>query len=182
MSIIVLEFKQEYRDGKAIDWVLVGPRGEAIERTQTWHRISKIIPPEEPPRGLAESPSYVAMKARWDQIEPHYRAWKSGNAAPETGTPLGAWSGVNAAQADVLKRMHIKTVEDVAEMTEADVAKLPFPGARDLPKLARDYLEGKDMADLQAQNAAMAEKLAALEAEVNKPRRGRPPKKEEEAA
>lgn len=184
MSIVILGFKQEFENGKAVDWVLFGPRGEAIERTQTWRRVDKLRPPKDMSDRMLNNPSFASMKAKWEMLEPAYKAWKEGNEVPEVGMPLGAWPGVNTAQADVLKRMHIKTVEAVAEMTEADIAKLPFPNARDLPKLAREYLGGKDMADLQAQNAALAEKLAALEAAVNedKPRRGRPPKKTEEEA
>lgn len=179
--IRIMDFKTEYKGDAAVDWVLIGPMGEAIERTQTWQRIDKIRPPNHVDEN---SPSMMAMKARWDQIEPAYRAWKSGSDVPDDGMPLGAWSGVTTAQADLLRKMGFTTVEKVTLMKEADIAKLPFPGARKLPEMAREYLEGKDKADLLAQNQALAEKLAQLEEALNAqaPKRGRPRKTEEEAA
>lgn len=180
VSVIVIDIKQEMNNGKIVDWVLLGPRGENADKTQTWHRVDKIRPPENPSEALKNSDTYAAMRARWAQIEPHYQEFKTGNEVPETGTPLGMWPVVSTAMADAMKKMGFTTVESVTEMTDADVEKLPFPNARKIPQLAREFVEGKDVAELQAQNEALAEKLAALEAAVNaeKPKRGRPRKVE----
>lgn len=173
--IRIMDFKTEYRGDKAIEWVLIAPIGEAVERTQTWQRIKDVMPP---PDADEDSASMAAMVARWRLIEPHYRSWKSGTEVPETGTPLGAWPGVTTAQADLLRKMGFTTVELVTQMKEADIAKLPFPGARKIPEMAREYLDGKDRAELLSQNEALAERLAQLEEALNAqaPKRGRPRK------
>lgn len=181
----VVEFKTQYRVGKdPVDMVLLAPQGPGFEKTRTWHRVKDLRPPENPPRNAA---SFEDMQAKWSVIGPLYEAWKSGTELPEHGTPLEAWSGVTADQAQFLKAMGIRTVEDVRDMGDAAVAQLRFPHARQLPKLAKDYLEGADSAAKDAQIAEMAERMAAMEAmleETTKPKRGpgRPKKTETEAA
>ena len=185
MDIVVIEFKTEYTpDGKAVDWVLTAPRGEAMEGCQTWHRINDIKP-----NGKEAGIILVARMARWDTLRPKYEAWKANTAIPEDGTPLAAWSGVSADQATFLKRMGIVTVEHVRDMTDATIAKIPFPDARKLPGLARNFLEATDTAQKDRKIADMQERMEALEALLaeqmegtheaeteDKPRRGRPRK------
>lgn len=186
----VVEFKTEYRVGKdPVDWVLVAPSGPAYEKTRTWHRVEKLRPPVDADATTKESLSYVNMAARWEVIGPAYEAWKAGQEVPVDGTPLEAWSGVTAEQARFLKAMSVRTVEEVRDMGDAAVSQLRFPNARQLPKLAKDYLEGADSAAKDAKIAEMAERMAAMEAMLearaeDKPKRGpgRPRKTESEAA
>lgn len=180
----VVDFKTEYRAGKnPVDWVLISPLGPDLDKTQTWHRVEKIRPPENPDSNMKESLSYQDMQAKWSVIGPAYEAWKNGHELPETGTPLSAWSGVTPDQAKFMKDMGIKTVEDVATMPDATMEKLRIPNVRSLPGLAKKYLEGEsaaakdaELADLREQIKVMAEMLE------EKPKRGRPAKKENEAA
>ena len=86
----------------------------------------------------------------------------------------------------MLRRLGIKTVEDVANMSESTATKLPFPNARKLSGLAAEFLSGKSKADTEAELADMREKMLAMEemlaeqmAEKRKPGR---PRKEAEAA
>jgi hypothetical protein len=148
-------------------------------------RIKDIRPPEFPDM---ENLSHVAMVARWATIGPAYDAWKVGNAVPDGGTPLAAWAGVTPDQVQFLIRMGIRTVDDVRDMPESAAVKLPWPNARQLSKLAGDYLSGRDTADKDRVIADMAERMAAMEemlnaqaATVEKRGPGRP-KKEAEAA
>lgn len=184
--IRVIDFKTEYRPGKdPRDWVLIAPSGPGFERTRTWHRVEKLRPPEGWGDSAKQSLTYRVMAERWAVIGPAYEAWKEGSELPETGTPLEAWSGVTADQAKFLRAMGVRTVEDVRDMTDAALGQLRFPHARKLPGLARNYLEGADVAAKDAQIAEMQERMEAMEAmlnEQNKPKRGRPPKKESEAA
>ena len=118
MLIRVLQFKTEYRTGgrPPVDKVLIAPIGEDFERTQTWRRIEKIRPPADVSDQVRESATYIDMAAKWQVIGPAYEAWKTGQDLPETGVPLAAWSGVNAAQAEMLKNMGVRTVEEVASL------------------------------------------------------------------
>lgn len=183
MSFITLDFKTEYVTGKEPrDMVLLAPTGEAFERSQTWHYVETLRP-----NGRLEGAMGAMQAARWEVVEPAYRAWKNGEEVPDNGTPLGAWAGVSQDQAKFLKTKGIVSVEQVAEMSDSTIETLPFPGRRELPKLARTFLEGQKDADLAAKNAALQERLEAMEAMLqeqmaDKPKRGRPRKNETEAA
>ena len=184
--MVVLEFKAEYKNGKQTDWVLVAPSGEAFERTHTWHRVKDLMPPENVDDVRANSSAYMVLQARWKQIGPKYEAWKQGNELPDDGTPLAAWAGVTPEQARVLVGMGLKTVESVRDMSESAIVRLPFPNARKLPQLARDFLESRGdaekdamIADMQERMRIMEEMIAASQEEKRGPGR---PKKQEEAA
>ncbi len=192
----IIKFETEYRSGRdPVDKVLLAPGGAAFEKTRTWHRISDIRPPQNIDARLADSQHYGAMLDRWSVIEPAYEAWKKGQELPENGTPLAVWSGVTAAQADHLRKMAIYTVEDVTNMDDASLSQCKWPQARQMPKLAADFLSGADTASKDAKIAEMSERIAAMEemlaekanpapAEDAKPKRGpgRPKKQAVEAA
>lgn len=193
MTFRVVKFETKYESGKAVDMVLIAPLGEAFERTKTWHQVSKLVPPKDPSREVREADTFVAMSARWEIIGPAYDAWKAGMEIPEGGTPLAAWAGVTAEQAEVLRALGIRSVEDVRDMTDGTISRLPFPNGRQMPKLARDFLDGADAAKKDAENSELKERIAAMEemlaeAMAAKPAKrgpGRPRKeeaKDEEAA
>lgn len=183
--IRVVQFETRYPANRdPVDWVLVAPMGESFTRTQTWHRVKKIKPPETQDDNILNSLSYKDMAAKWSIIGPAYEAWKEGNTIPDSGTPLEAWSGVSKEQVKILKALDVRTVEDVRDMGDATISKLRIPNARQLPKLAGDYLSGATEAEKDAKIAQMEEKMAAMEellAESMKKKPGRP-KKEPEAA
>lgn len=165
----VLDFKTEYRTAgrDPIDWVLLAPIGADFEKTQTWHRVAKLVPPADADDATRSSATYQDMEAKWSIIGPAYDAWKNGQELPEDGTPLEAWSGVTAEQAKFMKAMGVRTVEDVRDMGDATLEKLRFPNARKLPGLAKMWLEGEAVAEKDAQIAEMAEKMAAMEELLN---------------
>lgn len=182
MTFAVLEFKTDYTSGKAVDKVLVAPIGEGFDRSQTWYPVHTLEP-----KGSEKGQMADIMRARWDVIGPKYNAWKKGEEVPESGTPLGAWAGLSADQAKYLKAMGIVTVEQVAEMNDSAIERLPFPGRRDLPKLAKTFLASKGEADLAAKNAELQERIAAMEDMLldrsdDKPKRGPGRPRKDEAA
>lgn len=131
----------------------------------------------------------------WDCLKPAYEAWKAGQEIPLNGTPLSAWSGVNPQQADILKARDIKTIEDVAEMTDAHMSKIGIPDIRYLRDQAKAWVASKDTRKIEAemankdeqiaflteQMAEMQAQMAALAGEEAPKRRGRPPKVQEAA-
>jgi hypothetical protein len=165
MSIRVVEFKTEYRTGKPpVDMVLIAPIGENFEKVRTWLRINEMRPPQNVDDVMAASPSYQSMISRWEVVSRAYEAWKNSTDIPEDGTPLAAWSGVTAEQAQLLRRMGVLTVENVANMSGEAVAGLPWPNARKLPQMAKDYLSGQSTAEKDALISEMQERMAAMEA------------------
>lgn len=187
----IVEFETRYRNGKEpVDWVCLAPPGESFLKTQTWHRVSKLKPRENPDPSLADSLTHKFMVHRWEIIEPAYKAWKEGEALPEHGTPLAAWGGVTKEMARALKSMGLHTVEDVRDNPES-VAKLNFPNARKLSETAGAYLSGADKAAADAENAELKERIAAMEEMLKEamakeaPKKrgpGRPRKEDAEAA
>jgi hypothetical protein len=191
LRIKVIQFKTEYKTGKEpVDWVEF-TSGDAMSDSgvpmhSTWEQVRRITPPdfiENDDGGL----KLAALRSQWNQIEPHYLAWKSGQDIPESGTALGAWPGVNADQAEALRGVGLKTVEAVAAVGEAILSRPPLPNMREIKRQAALWLEGQDgaimsarVAELEAQNAAMLEMLAE-KAEVKRGP-GRPPKQAEEVA
>jgi len=194
MGIRVIEFKTEYRIGRdPADWVHYSGSDAISENGQlsssTWERVSKLRPPEQlenDPDGL----KMAALRYIWGQIEPHYTAWKAGETLPDSGTPLAAWGGVTASQIAALKGVGIKTIEDMAGLSDSNMKNV-LPNMRELRTLARQWIDRRpdaerdaEMAELKAKNEAMMEMLAELKAErsaevdADKPRRGRPPKAE----
>jgi len=183
-DFVVCDFKIDYKGDKATEWVLLAPSGEAFERTKTWHRIKDIRPPENSDR--ADSMSHKFKVARWAVIGPKYEAWLRKEDIPEDGTPIAAWAGVSVEQASHLRAMGIKTVEGVRDMGEGVFARLPFPNARQLPKLAAAFLASISDAEKDRELTEMRERMAAMEemlAEQGAVKRGPGrPKKEAEAA
>lgn len=185
-QFVIIGFKTEYIGERAIDWVEIAPSGEAFDRTRTWHRIKDIKPPENVDDTRRDSMSHRIAEARWERVRPAYEAYKRGQDLPDDGTPLAAWAGVSPEQAAHLKSMGIKTVEAVRDMGEGATARLPFPNARKLPKLAGDFLSSKGeaekdrmIAEMQERMAIMEEMIAAGQPEKRGPGR---PRKQEEAA
>ena len=167
MSLQVVKFKTEYKGGSPVDWVEIAANGIAYDKCRTWLRVEKMRPSEDVAEDDRGSASYMAMVSRWNDVEPHYDAWKNGEELPETGTPLAAWAGVSPDQARHLRSIRIKSVEDVRGMDEKTMASLPFPNARQMPGLAAAFLEGKVGADKDAEMAEMREMLETMQAALN---------------
>ncbi len=187
--IRIIEFKTDYIKGpegtKAVDKVLLAPIGADHTKTQTWRRVEKIRPPETDDPGVRESLSYKDMAAKWSVVGPAYEAWRNGQEIPETGTPLAAWAALSPEQAKLLKAQGVRTVEDIAELSDASLSALPFPNARKLPDMAQKYLSGESAAQKDARIDDLEAKLAAaleMLEEQQKPKRGPGrPKKQPEA-
>ena len=114
----------------------------------------------------------IAEAQKRDLILEAYEAWKLGHALPEHGIPLGAWPAVTAKVADQLRMAGVRSVEDVAELTEQAKSRLGHIGnLGDLIKQAKLFLGSADklatatqMKSLEDRNTAQAEQLAEQEA------------------
>jgi hypothetical protein len=160
-AIYPQKFWTELKDSKdpanpiKIDMVECVKRG--APGTTIIYRISKV----------KEDPLF------WAVIGPSYDAWIKGNQEPEDGTPLSAWPGIRSMEADRLRSMMIRTVQDVAAMTEADMDRcnimgirtirekaIAFLGASDQQKAAVDLLDAK--AEIAALKKAHEEAMDAI--------------------
>lgn len=96
----------------------------------------------------------------WAAVQPYYDAWKRGQDAPINGMPLDAAPFATKELVEVLKRVHIRSVEDLANAEDAALAKLNIPGIRMTQQKARAFL------DAQANLSGVASEIAALRALV----------------
>lgn len=187
-KIVVKRFWTKYKPNPAKpdemigeDWVEYGPLGQ-LDRSVNEDKISRL----RALRPLADSgdnPAMMMAHARWDSIRPRYEAWKQGQEMPESGTPLAAWNAVTPEQAEAFKMRGIRTIEEVAGLTDAHFERLPIPNMRVLVKQAQLYLESADTrkvaahlesrdgvieslkqenSDQKAQIASLMEKIDAL--------------------
>jgi hypothetical protein len=102
----------------------------------------------------------------WAVVKPYYEAWKSNQAAPIIGTPLDAAPFATREMAEELSRLHIRSVEDLANAEDSALAKTGIPGIRQLQAKARAYLDVQaNQAGVMSELVALRERLATLEAE-----------------
>jgi hypothetical protein len=173
------EFKPDPNDAArmvAVDWVEYGPVG-SLDRSLTRERVSRLrdcLPADQ------ANPAVAMARARWDAIKPSYESWKSGQEMPVNGTPLAAWNALTPEHADVLRSRFVRTVEDVAQLTDAHVERIPIPRMRDLIRQAQLFVESADttrfahslekkeheIAALNGQLESQRDEIAALTAKV----------------
>jgi hypothetical protein len=173
------EFKPDPNDAAksaGIDWVEYGPVG-SFGRSLTRERVSRLrdcLPPGQ------DNPAVAMAHARWDAIRPAYEGWKSGQEMPVSGTPLAAWNALTPEQAEVFKSRGVCTVEEIAQLTDAHIERVPVPRLRDLIRQAQLFVESTDatrfahslerkeqeIAALNAQLESQQEQIAALIAKV----------------
>jgi hypothetical protein len=157
---------------------------------KTVSRLGKLHPIE----AAADNPAVRMAHERWNAIKPAYDAWKHGQQLPDVGTPLAAWPGVSSEQAEALKIMGIRSVEEFVEASDGIINAVPFPGARELKLAAAQFLKSADRQAITNDLAKKDEELAllreqleemrqiVLESQGEPKRRGRPAKSEEAAA
>jgi hypothetical protein len=166
--IVIRKFYEEYNADGTVknEWVEFSPAHDPIG-TVNVERVKNLIPPESGFKNDDQGTKLGLMAMRWAQIEPHYKAWKSGQEIPLDGTPLAAWSGVSPQQAEVLKARGIKTVEAVRDMSEGILSKVQLPNVRSLRDVARAFLENKESSDMAAKMAKKDEEAAAMKAQLD---------------
>lgn len=148
-------------ENQEVDWVSYAPAHSPIN-TMNWERIKHIEVTDEMLSGEVTEKIRL-MAVRWDQIDPAYRAWKAGHDLPVSGTPLSAWAGVTAEKAEVLRRYGIRTVEEVAQLSEAQLEKVQLPAMRALKKEAGIFLDGRGAAEAAQRESERDSTISALE-------------------
>lgn len=149
---------------RPVDWVTYSPVHMAM-----FSQISERVEWLRPPERLANDPDglkMAAMEYKWSMVEPAYEAWKKGHEIPVDGTPLGAWPGINEAQASALRAVGIKTVEHVADITDAVISRVNLPGVRDLKTQAQAFLAASDKNAVASKIDAQDKQIAALQEQL----------------
>lgn len=108
-----------------------------------------------------------------DRWPTKYAAFKANMEAPESGTPLDEWAGVGRSQVMELNSVHIRTVEALASLSDAQLAKCVPMGGHALRAKAQRFIEQTDaekpLAEMTQRIRELEDKLAAaLEATKEK--------------
>ena len=125
-------------------------------------------------------PARAMERARFPE---HFRKFEARESQDTVeGTRLDEWAGITRSQAEELKFMNVKTVEQLAHMSDSNAQNVM--GLNMLKQKAKTYLESAEknataekFADLEAKYEDLVAKLA----EVPKPKRTRRSRKEMEA-
>lgn len=100
-----------------------------------------------------------------------YAAFKRGDIEQVVGTPLKQWPAITRALAEEFKHLGVLTVEHLADLR--DDVKIRVPGAHDLSRRARAWLEAVNGTDskltkVYEENAELRARLEKLESMLNK--------------
>jgi hypothetical protein len=99
-----------------------------------------------------------------------YQAYKAGKEAPIEGTPLEMWPTVDRAQVAELVHFNVRTVEQLANLSDANCQN--FKGILALRQKARDYLAqaagNAPLEKMRAELSAREAENAALWAETER--------------
>jgi hypothetical protein len=182
---------------KGRDWVEYAPMAGA-QKTLVRAWIEHLNCPAPLTGRGSENPAVALANMRWDAIRPRYDAWKAGQELPPEGTPLAAWNGVSRQLAEKLRMHGVRSVEEVAALTDSHIQGLGIMGLRNIIEGAKRFVTAQDknsvtnalaekdaqIADLRSKMEDQAAQMAELiemvkEAEPRK--RGRPPKAKEDA-
>jgi len=171
-AIRIIEFREEYK-------ILPDGTTKVIEKLE-WCRPGAA--------NMATNVLLITDKVKaapgWETVAHHYDRWKAGQEIPETGTPVGAWPGLTPDQVRAFKSAGIKTVEDIAIMTDRMKSSVKLPGLERLKAEAKMFLEAKDQRGVEIRLQQQHDEIEALKAmlaerlEDAPKRRGRPPKVE----
>jgi hypothetical protein len=100
-------------------------------------------------------------------LEPYYKSWKSGRAAPITGTALEAWIA-DAPLIKVLNSVNVRSVEDLAKLEDHLVQKLNIASLREKKKRAIAFLDAQqNTSKVSAEVAALRDKLEDRDRELS---------------
>ena len=123
------------------------------------------------PKNIIERPMRDADKERWPN---HWEAYKKNEEPPIDGIPLEDFPQITPAERMRCKTLHIRTVEDLCDLPDAQLEQLGGRG-RALTKAAREYVayrEGIQVSDLQDQMKEKDDQIASLEKRLEELERG----------
>ena len=93
-----------------------------------------------------------------------YKHFLANAEAPHEGIPLGEWSGMSRSQVEEFKFFNVHTVEDLANVSDANGQK--FPMFMSMREKAKNYLlalkDNEPLEKIQAELVKRDEQIAAL--------------------
>lgn len=150
---------------REVDMVAYGPIG-ARDRTVTIERVSRLalVDTKTDP---SVNPAVAMARGRWEFIKPRYDAWKDGQEVPQNGSPLSMWTQLGREQVETLQSHGVKTIEDLAALTDGHIQRIQITGLRSLIEGAKRFLAAADSNRLTAEMTARDETIANQKSEID---------------
>lgn len=152
-------------------WVDYEPTAEGmkeIERVEWTRKGTQNATTRETIERLSRTRSGADPDPVWMALKPYYDNWKAGREAPIDGTPLAAWPGATPQLVKALEPYHIRSIEDLANLTDGTMDKVPVPGIRTFRTQAKAYVEAQQTTAVVARDlAAKDEQIAHLTREID---------------
>lgn len=114
------------------------------------------------------APRHKVTDAIREKYKPWYEHWRAGLETSPTGTPLEMWPILKPAQVHELKAINIFTVEQLAEIADNNLHRIPM--GRTLKNQAAAWLQTKKEADgveaARRENQTLKDGMSVLEEQV----------------
>jgi|694.fasta_scaffold12049_9 hypothetical protein len=122
-------------------------------------------------KGSKDEVSHLVTDEIRREYKDLYDRWKTNQAAPLTGTPLDEWPKASVSFIDEMRLYGVRTVEELAGLNDGQVSQ--NPGWMTFRSQAQAWLEAAAdsaaVTRLAAQNEALLQRIAALEAAKHAP-------------
>lgn len=150
---------------RQVDWVYyTSPSINSYAITA--ERVEHVTPDPVFMRNSPDSLKAIFFKGRWDAIKPHYEAWTIGQEVPVNGTALGAWPALTPEQAEILRGRGLRTVEEIRDLTEGQIDRIPLPNVREIRRQAASFIENIGSAVSAERERQQADVIANLQAQL----------------
>lgn len=144
--------------GRDVDYAMITPpySKDVVEmKVQTWlERMDADVKAERIPLAWAQ------------MYRQQYEAWRNGQELPPNGTPIKGWPVISPAQQEMLIRINILTVEDLAAINDEGARRIGM-GAVELKHKAAAWLRtAEDKGPLTQENAALKMENQSLRQQI----------------
>lgn len=144
--------------GRDVDYALV---------TAPYSKDIFIQPVDEWMQNLLNEVQAERFPKSWfDRFREDYNKWKAGEEMPLRGTPIRGWLALSPAQQEMLIRMNVLTVEDLAIINDEGIQRIG-PGGIELKYKAQAALQAANSTGpLVMENAHLKVSVSNLSTEV----------------
>lgn len=163
---LLVRFEKKAKLNKLKSFGGIGPDGKPVEGAgrpifDEVVYIEKVIP------GDKQLTVHREMRdSDREEFAEQYRAWLGRGENLESGMPLSQWPGISVSQVEELSFFKVRTVEQLAGLSDDAMGRMGGPGIRQLSERARLYVEtakgNAPVEALKAQLDARAQEIEAL--------------------
>ncbi|MFD9897471.1 hypothetical protein [Mesorhizobium sp. NPDC059025] len=144
-----------------VDWVTYAPAHSPLG-THNVERVKHLKPDPNKFGDDMDGTKLAYATARWEQIRPAYEAWKAGKELPTSGTPLTSWPALNEEQVKLLRQVGVQSVEEIRDLAETQIGRVPLPNMREMIKQAAVFLGNLDTSAAAEREARKDEEIGDL--------------------